>query len=181
MPKKVSEISRYLESLSAEELIEEIKKLHKLFPNVQEYYQVQLSDSGEEELLAKFKKAIHRAFDLHSDYSGPKLREARKAVNDFIKLSGNSSNIADIMIYYAEMGVKFTNNYGDIDEPFYASIENMYEKAAVYVSERELKDRFVERFKKMAEETDGIGWGFHDTLVDIYLEHFNLPLRKSKW
>lgn len=139
---------------------------------MQEYYQVQLLDNGEEELLAKFKKAIHRAFDLRSDYSGPKLREARKAVNDFVKLSGNSSNIADIMIYYAEMGVKFTNDYGDIDEPFYASIENMYQKAAEYVNEHELKDKFVERLKKMVEKTDGIGWGFHDTLGDIFYKYF---------
>ena len=181
MPRKISEISRYLESLSAEELTEEIKKLHKLFPDVRKYYKVQLQDNGEEELLAKCKKILQKAFSPYSDYSGPKLREARNAVNDFIKLSGNSSNIAEAMIYYAEMGVKFTNDYGDINEAFYASVENMYEKAAEYVNEHELKDKFVERFKKMAEETDGIGWGFHDTLVDIYLEHFNLPLRKSKW
>ena len=172
MPRKISEIARYLGSLSSEELIEEIKKLHKLFPEVREYYQVQLQDNGEEELLVKSKKIIYRSFGLHYDFSGPKLREARKAVNDFIKLSNNSSNIAEIMVYYAEMGVKFTNDYGDIDEQFYASIENMYEKAAAYVSVHELKDKFVERFKKMVKETDGIGWGFHDTLGDIFHNYF---------
>lgn len=36
MPKIVSKISRYLESLPAKELIGEIKKLHKLFPDVRE-------------------------------------------------------------------------------------------------------------------------------------------------
>ncbi len=179
MPRKISEISRYLESLSTEELAEEIKKLHKLFPEVREYYQVQLQDNGEEVLLLKCKKFLQKSFSPYSDYSGPKLGEARKAVNDFIKLSNNSLNIAEVMIYYAEMGVKFTNDYGDINEAFYASVESMYEKAAVYVSEHELKNQFVERFKKMVEVTDGIGWGFHDTLGEIYFEHFDLPLRKS--
>ncbi len=181
MPKKISEISRYLESLSAEELIEEIKKLHKLFPAVREYYKVQLQHNGEEALLVKCKKILQKAFSPYSDYSGPKLREARNAVNDFIKLSNNSLNIAEAMIYYAEMGVKFTNDYGDINEAFYSSIENMFEKAAVYVSEYELKGIFMGRFKKMVEVTDGIGWGFHDTLGEIYFEHFNEPLRKSRW
>lgn len=177
MPRKPSEISRYLESLSPEELMEEIKKLHKLFPQIREYYRVQLQDNGEEELLAKCKKIIQNAFAIHYDFNGPRLREARKAVTDFSKLSNSSSNIAEVMVFYAEMGVKFTNDYGDIDAPFYASIENMYEKAAVYVTEHELHDRFVERFKRMVEVTSGIGWGFHDTLHDIYIQYFNEPLR----
>jgi len=50
MPRKVSEISRYLESLSPEELAEEVKKLHKLLPRVREYYHVQLYDNGEENI-----------------------------------------------------------------------------------------------------------------------------------
>ncbi len=60
MPKKISTISRYLEFLSAEELMEEIKKLHKLFPEVREYYQAQLQDNGEEE----WKKCMPKPLDM---------------------------------------------------------------------------------------------------------------------
>lgn len=182
MPRKISEISRYLESLSAEELIEEVKKLHKLFPEVKEDYQVELQDSDEEELLAKYKKVIKDEFLPGRGWGDAKLSVARKAVNDFIKLNSSSINAADIIIYYVEIGVKYTNTYGDIDEPFYISMEKMYEKAARYVTERELKDRFVNRFKKIVEDTEDIGWGFYDNLREMFLEFFpGVPLREPKW
>ena len=169
---KNSKISTYLESLSSADLIKEIKKMHKLFPDVREYYQVQLSDKGEEELLAQYKKIIKDEFLPDRGWGDAKLSIARKAVNDFIKLSRNTLNTADIMIYYVEIGVKYTNAYGDINEPFYASMERMYEKAAEYVTENRIEYNFTGRFKKIVEDTNGMGWGFYDNLRDMFLEFF---------
>lgn len=33
------------------------------------------------------------------------------------------------MLFYVEQGVEFTNEYGDINEQFYISMEDMYERA----------------------------------------------------
>jgi hypothetical protein len=176
-----SKISKYLKSLSKDELITEIKKLHKLFSDVREYYQVELTAGGEEELLKRYKKIVKDEFLPDRGWGDAKLSMARKAVNDFVKLSKNNRNAADIMIYYVEIGVKYTNAYGDINEPFYASMEKMYQKAVYYVIEHGLKDVFVERLKKMVENTENIGWGFHDDLGDMFSEFFpNVPIRKSK-
>jgi hypothetical protein len=181
MPKIVSKISRYLESLTAKELIGEIKKLHKLFPDVREYYQVQFQDNGEEELLEKYKEIIRDEFLPNRGWGDAKLSVARKAVNDFIKLSRNNLNTADIMTYYVEIGVKYTSAYGDINEPFYASMERMYEKAAEYTIEHNLEYEFISRFKKIVEDTDGTGWGFYDNLREMFLEFFpDVPIRDPK-
>lgn len=167
------EISKYLKSLSAEKLMEEIKKLHKLFPDVREYYQAQLSDGGEEKLLKKYKKIIKDEFLLGRGWGGDaKLSVARKAVNDFTKLSRNNKNVADIMIYYVEVGVKCINAFGDIDEPFYASMEKMYEKVAEYVLEHRIEYLFTSRFEKIVKDTENIGWGFHDNLQEMFWEFF---------
>lgn len=172
MRRKISEFSKYIETLSAEELMLEIKKLYKLFPVIQQYYQVQLQDHGEDDLLEQCKRAVEKAFSVRSDFTGPRLRDGRKAVNDFIKLSTDGLHVADVMIYYAEMGVKFTNQYGDINEAFYSSIEGMYEKAAQYVTEQQLHEQFFHRFHKMVSNTADIGWGFHDNLSDIFNHYF---------
>jgi len=172
MSKNISGILRHLKLLSNEELIEEIKNLHKLFPDVREYYQARLQSNGEEELLVAYKKIIKDEFLPNRGWGDAKLSFARKAVNDFIKISRNNLNVADIMIYYVEIGVKYTNTYGDIDEPFYASIERMYEKAAEYTLEHAFECMFTSRFKKIVEDTDGIGWGFHDGLREMFLEFF---------
>jgi hypothetical protein len=38
------------------------------------------------------------------------------------------------MLFYVEMGVRYTNQYGDINESFYTSMESMYENATKHIS-----------------------------------------------
>ncbi|RCW50028.1 hypothetical protein [Paenibacillus prosopidis] len=76
------------------------------------------------------------------------------------------------MIYYVELGVQFTNDYGDIDEPFYYSIELMYQNALKKIQDED-ESAFFEyqkRLKVIMDDTQHIGWGFHDQLTGIYLE-----------
>ncbi len=154
-------------------MIEEIKKLHKLYPDVREYYQAQLSERGEEELLKRYKKIIRDEFLPKRGWGGDaSLLVACKAVSDFTKFSRNNKNVVDIMIYYVEIGVEYTNAFGDIDEPFYASMERMYEQAYEYVTENVIEYLFRSRFEKIVKDTKGTGWGFHDNLQDMFYEFF---------
>ncbi len=77
------------------------------------------------------------------------------------------------MLFYVEQGVKFTNAYGDIDEPFYNSMEGMYGKAVEWIVKYEMQYVFEERCMRIVEDASGIGWGFYDTLSDIYSGAFN--------
>ena len=71
-------LKSYLYDLSQEELVQEVESLHKLFPMVKEYYKAKLSDSGEEELLKKYKKAIEKAFSINfSSNTGPFMAEGK--------------------------------------------------------------------------------------------------------
>lgn len=54
---------------------------------------------------------------------------AKKAIRDFKKISGKPLYIIDIMLHYVDQGVNFTEQYGDIGEPFYNSMEKMFEEA----------------------------------------------------
>ena len=76
------------------------------------------------------------------------------------------------MLFYVEMGVQYTNQYGDINESFYSSMESMYDRATKQIAENNLQDQFQERCLRIVSDTSGIGWGFHDTLRDIYDEVF---------
>jgi hypothetical protein len=76
------------------------------------------------------------------------------------------------MLFYVEQGVKFTNAYGDINELFYNSLESMYAKTVEWIEKHEIKDLFQERCKRILKDTSGIGWGFHDALVEIYYDAF---------
>jgi hypothetical protein len=78
------------------------------------------------------------------------------------------------MLFYVEQGVKFTNAYGDINEAFYNSMENMFDKAVELICKEDLKDSFDERCQKIVGDTCDIGWGFYDTLSEIYNDAFEI-------
>ena len=170
-------ISAHLKSLSHKELVEEITKLRKLFPQVREYYRIQLAENGGEELLERAKKSIRNEFLPIRGYGHARLSVARKAVNDFVKLSKDTVHTADLLLYYVEIGVEYTTAYGDIDEPFYTSMENMYEKAARYIIKHKLQNNFLNRLKKTVTGTEDMGWGFNESLEHIFEDCFpNTPL-----
>ncbi len=72
------------------------------------------------------------------------------------------------MLTFVESGVWCTKEYGDIDEPFYCSMESMYESAIKFITEEGLFKEFSDRLFTIVEDTSNMGWGFHDTLSDTY-------------
>ncbi len=122
----ITALKKQLKTKSNDELIKEIVELYKKHQSVKDYYQSTLSVQGQVEVLEKYKKIIKNEFFPSRGFGKARLSIARKAVNDFKKLSTSTKDIADIMVFYVEQGVGFTNQYGDIDEPFYSSVESMY-------------------------------------------------------
>ncbi len=77
------------------------------------------------------------------------------------------------MLTYVETGVIFTNEFGDIEDGFYSSMETTYLAALTLMKKESLLDKFKDRASKVVSDTSGIGWGFHDSLADIYSEFYD--------
>ena len=163
-------LKKYLRQFSKEQLMEQIIELHKKYKDVKTYYEFSInpnSDKAKEET----KKIIRKCISTNINYD-LKLREARKAITGFKKLSPTENDIADVMLFYVECGVIYTNDFGDIDEPFYNSIAGMFHDAGEFIKANGMQEQFKQRCKKIMDDTDGIGWGFHDELSDYYYEFF---------
>lgn len=171
-PPSLSTLKQYLKTRSQAELIEDISELFKRIPAVKDYYQVKLNPLAESQVVEKYKKVIEDEFFPARGFGKARLSVARKAVNDYKKVAASPASIADIMVFYVEQGVKFTNEYGDIDEPFYNSMESMYAKALEWMNKYELKDMFYLRCRQIVSDTSRIGWGFHDALGYLYNDAF---------
>lgn len=98
------------------------------------------------------------------------IREAKKAVSDYKKASSNPINLIDLMVYYVECGTDFSCEFGDIDEPYYASLESMFEKAVALMQKQPAYDieDFIRRLKVVIRKASSFGWGYHDTISDIF-------------
>ena len=170
---KVSDLKRYLSQCSETQLANEIVDLFKKIPAVQDYYQVKLDPQAADAVAEKYKTTIRREFATEYRPGPGRLSVARKAVMDFKKVAGSVDSVADMMLFYVEQGVAYTEAFGDIDEPFYNSMESMYQTAAQWTTKHGLTPVFLPRFQRLVSATAHIGWGFHDTLSDMYQEFFS--------
>ncbi len=152
----------------------DITDLFTRLEGVKEYYQLKLAGSeGDAQVLEKYKAIIKKEFFPARGFGAARLSVARKAVMDYKKLSNSPEGLADLMLYYVEQGVNFTNEYGDITEAFYSSMESMYEKALQHIVKYRLENQFEEQCRAVVTNTSVIGWGFHDNLGSFYDEYFD--------
>ncbi len=167
-------LKKYLNQYPKEELILQITELHKKFKDVKSYYEVSMNPNSIK-VKEEAKKKITKCFSLNINVGAPlNLREARKIITDFKKLSLPDENVIDLMLHYVERGIIYTNSFGDIDMPFYNSVAGMSYDACMLIQKNNLQGSFNDRCLKMCKDTKGIGWGFHDELC-FYYEKFIQP------
>ena len=160
-----------MDKLDKKELVKTISELYKKFKPVKDYLDFYLNPD-EKHLLEEFKRKVTEGF-FPKRGDQLKLSVSRKAINDFKKLGTSLESLADLLLHFVENGVEFTNEFGDIDEKFYASIEKTYSNALDIVDENGLLEKFEKRAYKIVAQTEGIGWGVHDYLGDVYYEHYS--------
>jgi hypothetical protein len=172
-PLGVRELKRYLKQLTKEELMAHALDMSRTFPQVQEYFQAKIWPFDDAAVRDKYKKLIEHEFFPTRGFGRARLSVARKAVTDYKKVAASAEGVADVMLFYVEAGVGYTNEYGDIDEPFYHSMERMYASALENIAKHGLQEQFEPRCARIVESTNKIGWGFHDALSDLYDQHFD--------
>lgn len=166
------DFSTHIRHLPQKQLIKELIGAYKHSADIREYYDQLLEPGAEDRFLTKYKRIVRDEFFPARGDGKLRYSVATDAVRQFRKLRVSPMSIADLLLSYAENGVEFTMEYGDIDERFYSTIENKYEDALAYMKENDLLPSFKERAQKLVEDTDGIGWGFHDQLGDIFGEYY---------
>ena len=169
-PAAWSAACKHLATLDASALLSLVKDLYDAAPGNRDFIHArcQAEDSGGE-VLESYRSKIVEQFFPKRGFGKLKLAEARKAIRDFRKATGNIPGTAELLMAYVENGVNFTREYGDIDERFYSSVESALEELADLLRGpgRELYPQFADRLAKVEQLADGIGWGFHDFISDV--------------
>jgi hypothetical protein len=169
MPTK--NLKKILNTFTKEQLVKHIIELDKKFKPVQEYHHVFVNNDIDG-VLAKYKKQIQNEFYPARGLPKMRLSVARKAITEAKKLGLPDVAMADLMLFYVETGVEFTNDFGDINESFYSSMETMYLRTLELMEKAGILDGFENRAKEIVDNTMNIGWGFHDTLGDYFFQFY---------
>jgi hypothetical protein len=166
----LTDIKRELKKLDKDKLIDLVSDLYKKNKSVKEFFDFYINPD-ERELFNKYRDKVFEAFYPNRGYSF-KLKDGKQAISNFKKLEPSTDLVADLMLFYVETGVKFTNDFGNIDERFYSSLETTYVAALTLMRKENLLDKFADRAGKVVRDTSGIGWGFHDYLSDVHSDFY---------
>lgn len=163
-----SELRKTLTKWEVPELVDLIKELHGRSPETRQYLHARLArDADDESVLQPYCERITREFYPAKGFGKLRLAEARKAIRDYRKASGNSAGTAELMLTYLENGTCFVLDFGNPDERFYDSLSSvLHELVTLLISEGpELYPRFRERLLNLEDNARPIGWGYGDEVV----------------
>jgi len=168
----IPDIKKALKAYDKETLISILMDCYKQSGDVKNYIHVLLNpEDAIEDLYQKSKNQILNEFFPERGDAKMRLSVAKKAITDFKNLSKDELRTIDLMIYYVEVGVDFTNTYGDINEQFYNSMISMYENATNKIKGKPgLYNRFKKRLETIVNEADETGWGFYEDLFYVFRE-----------
>ena len=165
-----AEVKKYIRSLERNSWEELVMDLYSARKEAKEYleYVIKPNDKG---TLEAYREIITKEF--FPSRGEPKMRFSvcRKAVSEFKSLDPTPEFLADLMLYIPECASEIADNYGDMWEQFYDAAENNFKAAMKYISQHNLQSRFQKRINIILHNCESSGWGFPDTMWDIYNDY----------
>jgi hypothetical protein len=167
-----TEIEKQVKELPANDVIKIIKGLHDLSPQNKAWLRSKLLPVIQdtkylEDCRRKVANYVYK--ETKGMPSVPRFREAKKIISEYRRSTSDLRGALDLMLTYVERGHAFTNDFGDIDEPFYETLINMLEHFAVELrrspAKYELYEQFRSRLMTMRKTSD-IGWGYGDFIQE---------------
>ena len=152
----------------ADDVIKLVKGLHDLSPQNKAWLKAKLLPIAQDSKYLEDcrRKIIQYVYKETSRFPHmPRFREAKKVISEYRKSICDLRGTLDLMLTYVERGHAFTNDFGDIDEPFYDALMNMLERFAIELRRSPAKYELYEQFRPRLtaiRRTSDIGWGYGD-------------------
>ncbi len=135
----------------------------------------------DEALLEAYRQRIVEAFFAQGSWGTfqmPNMLVAAHPVYDYRRETGDLRGTLDLMLCFVETGTRFTNDFGDIDEPFYEGLELMlteFQQLLLTHADLYHKGDLAHRLTRLAAEAGWLGWGYGDFIkehVSQIQQHF---------
>ena len=160
-----SAVRRHIADWPKPALIALVKDLHDASPENRDFLRARFdAENSGGEALEKYRRKIVEQFFPRRGFGKLKLAEARKAIRDYRKATGNVAGTIDLLLTYVENGTEFTQQFGDINEAYYNSLESaLNELVALLCGEgRENYPKCRDRLARVEQLANHIGWGYGD-------------------
>ena len=150
---KLSDFKKYLSHLDEQGVRDELLKLFRKLPQVQEFYAQELmSDADRKKVLEGYKKKIYNQFWTRG--GNPRVAsnaEIRKQIIAFKKISIFPVEQIDLLLFRVETATKWAHTFGGMSEGSYNASYNAFEEAMKLMAEHQLIEHFRARCKELLE------------------------------
>lgn len=165
-------LKKQLKTKTRDELADLIVRCSEVSKDVERHLAVALlGEPAVESIYLEYRSKVQDAFHPKRGGGMFHFQFAKKDIAEFKRITGSAKYTTDLMLVFVESGVEFTNTFGDIDATFYNMLAKMYEEIIIAVNLDETADlweELEERISAVVENTDGIGWGFHNNIEQSY-------------
>lgn len=163
--------TKFLNSLSEEELKEELDKLYTKYKPIKEYYAMELGDVADrKKLLDKAKNAIGRLYERRKARS--RLSKTNNILKEISLISIFDHELADVYIHHVECATSHINYYGLRKEADANHLANSFRKSVDLITSSQTKDvngprleRVLEKLHRFYALTNELGEYLDDNLV----------------
>ncbi|MDF0675662.1 MAG: hypothetical protein P0120_15180 [Nitrospira sp.] len=164
-----SAIRRHLSAQSKAALLALVKDLYDASSSNRNFLHARVQvEAGDGTAVEKYRRTIIEQFYPQRGFGKLKLAEARKAIRDYRRATGDLTGTIDLMLTYVENGTRFTCDFGDINEAYYNSLESVLREMTQLLRKEHssVYPQFRERIQGLETHADRIGWGYGDALRD---------------
>ena len=164
-----SVIRRRLNAQSKPVLLALVKDLYDASSSNRDFLHARVqAEAGDGTAVERYRRTIIEQFYPSRGFGKLKLAEARKAIRDYRRATGDPAGTIDLMLTYVENGSQFTREFGDINEAYYNSLESVLHEMTQLLRKEDpvLYPQFRERIQRLDTHADHIGWGYGDYLRD---------------
>jgi hypothetical protein len=164
-----SAIRRRLNAQAKPALLALVKDLYDASSSNRDFLHARVqAEAGDGTAVERYRRTIIEQFYPSRGLGKLKLAEARRAIRDYRRATGNLAGTIELMLTYVENGTQFTREFGDINEAYYSSLESVLHEMTQLLLKDDpaLYPQFRERIQRLDSHAVYIGWGYGDYLRD---------------
>ncbi|MHC0039626.1 DUF6155 family protein [Pseudoneobacillus sp. C159] len=167
---KVTDLKKHLKQYNQTELVNLVVEIFKVNKEVQNYLSSKLiGEEATEILFQEAQKNIKNEFYPDRGQGKLRLAEAKKVITSFKKITNDEKRTVDLMLFFVELAVEYTSEYGYISDSYYTNILKMFDRVALECDQDEnLYNVLAKRIDRVLSLSKDTVWGFEEAVVEIY-------------
>jgi hypothetical protein len=122
-----------------------------------------------EDAVEIYKKQIKLGLwpDVYRNHR-PSVPQAKRAISDYEKATGDAAGMAELAVYFCELGAGFSREFGNDDQSYLNALVDMFDKAAFLAAglPTDIRNALHARLDSVCELSQSIGYGVGDAMYD---------------